>query len=69
MVDAAIYMTGAIVWTFVGVVMFGLALIGAGMLVNRAVRAMLDCYGGFKTLKEYIRWYRMTHKKGDPDYD
>jgi len=64
--EGAIYMTGVIVWTFLGVVCFGLALIGACRVLNRACWYVLECYGGIKTFNEFRHWYYNERKDRTP---
>lgn len=67
--DAAIYMTGVIVWILLGISAFGWALIEVCKLINKAVWKVLDCYGGIETFREYRHWYQNTRNVWKDSHD
>lgn len=65
MVEQIIYGTGVIVVVAACVSAAALAVIGCALLCNRAVRHVLDSYGGWKVFLEYREWY-LERKRNRP---
>lgn len=58
MIHSVAFALGYLLMILAGLVLGSLLIIGVTKLVNRAMWAVLDCYGGLKTLREFQRWYR-----------
>lgn len=58
MIHSVAFVLGYLLMILVGLVAASLLIVGATKLINRAIWALVDCYGGIRTFRDYVRWYQ-----------
>lgn len=63
MIHSVAFTLGCLLLILCGLAAGALLILAVTKLINRASWALVDCYGGIQTFREFQRWYWDNHRK------
>ena len=66
MIHSVAFTLGYLLMILCGMAIGALLILAVAKLINRAMWALADCYGGVKTFNEFRRWYWANHPAPKP---